>query len=165
MKIYFREKSEIEHTRKIAMLKKKWMTAVIIIRLINDFFRGVACFGYWYTKVALFCMSTGIMITVFKMKTGRSCLAHHYFFLTIYSACRSGWCSVVDLEKIFRDCNNFQCSPPKHWPLGSLHLGIINSTFIRYFRPYVVKFSLQLYFQIRSWNCCSRHMHDNGLIY
>lgn len=113
MKIYFKEKSEIEHTRKIAMLKKKWMTAVIIIRLINDFFKGVACFGYLYTKVALFCMSTGIMITVFKMKTGRSCLAHYYFFLTIYSACLSGWCSVVDLEKIFRDCNNFQCSPPK----------------------------------------------------
>lgn len=94
------------------------MTAVIIIRLINDFFRGVACFGYWYTKVALFCMSTGIMITVFKMKTGRSCLAHHYFFLTIYSACLSGLCSVVDLEKIFRDCNSFQCSPPNTLALG-----------------------------------------------
>lgn len=107
MKIYFREKFEIEYIRKIVMFKKKWMIVVIIIRLINDFFKGVVCFGYLYIKVALFCMFIGIMIIVFKMKIGRSCFVYYYFFLIIYLVCFSGWCLVVDLEKIFRDCNNF----------------------------------------------------------
>lgn len=80
------------------------MIVVIILRLINDFFRGVVCFGYWYIKIVLFCMFIGKLIIVFKMKIVVEVVL---FIIIIYLVCFSGWCLVVDLEKIFRDCNSF----------------------------------------------------------